>query len=144
MPHNLPQTEAEIDDFLRAFEDCTLPKERWTHAAHLFGGACYVHSLGEQRALDHIRICIRRFNESVGGKNTATAGYHETITAFWIKIIARLHREIPTTTRAEFARQTVATFANKKAYFSDFYDFDVVASTEARLQWIPPTLKPLA
>jgi hypothetical protein len=36
----LPATETEIDEFLAAFESATLPKERWTHAAHLLAGAC--------------------------------------------------------------------------------------------------------
>ena len=143
MPHNLPHTEAEIDEFLRAFEAGTLAKERWTHAAHLLGGACYVHEMGEARALDHVRTRIKHFNESVGGKNTETSGYHETITAFWVKVIAafrRLHPEMP---RAEFAHLVVETFADKKAYFRDFYDFDVVESRDARREWIAPTLKSL-
>ena len=37
----LPATEIEIDEFLAAFESGTLPKKRWTHAAHLLAGACY-------------------------------------------------------------------------------------------------------
>ena len=72
----LPVTELEIDVFLAAFEGCTLPKERWTHAAHLLTGACYVHALGEAGAIDRMRLCVRRYNEAVGGKNTETSGYH--------------------------------------------------------------------
>ena len=30
-------------------------------------------------------MCVGRYNEAVGGKNTETSGYHETITVFWIK-----------------------------------------------------------
>ena len=83
----LPASEIEIDEFLTAFESGTLPKERWTHAAHLLAGACYVHRLGQSSALKHMRMCVRRYNEAVGGKNTATSGYHETITVFWIKVL---------------------------------------------------------
>jgi hypothetical protein len=78
----LPATEIEIDDFLAAFESGPLPKMRWTHAAHLLTGACYVHRLGQSSAINHMRACVRRYNEAVGGKNTATSGYHETITVF--------------------------------------------------------------
>ncbi len=52
MPHELPTTEPDIDAFILAFESGTLPKERWTHAAHILTGACYVHSLGEAAAID--------------------------------------------------------------------------------------------
>ena len=34
-------------------------------------------------------------------------------------------------------------FAAHRDLFARFYDFDLVASTEARQRWIPPTLEPL-
>jgi hypothetical protein len=139
--HPLPTSESEIDAFLAAFEDATLPKERWTHAAHILGGACYVHRLGEAAALDHMRLCVRRFNEAVGGQNTATAGYHETVTAFWIKLLHAFLASQQPIARAEFATLAVTQFASRQNIYRHFYDFDIVASTEARAQWLPPTLK---
>ena len=44
-----------IDVFIAAFEDGTLPKSRWTHAAHILTGSCYVHAFGERAALDRMR-----------------------------------------------------------------------------------------
>ena len=134
----LPTTEIEIDDFLAAFESGTLPKERWTHAAHLLAGACYVHRLGQSAAIDHMRACVGRYNEAVGGKNTATSGYHETITVFWIILDALLLHTSPIV-RAEFAALAVERFTAQRDLFRRFYDFDVIASTEARAVWIPPT-----
>jgi hypothetical protein len=135
----LPATEIEIDDFLAAFESGTLPKERWTHAAHLLAGACYVHRLGQSSAINHMRMCVRRYNEAVGGKNTATSGYHETITVFWIKILDALLLHSQPIARAEFAALAVERFGSQRDLFRRFYDFDVIASTEARAVWIPPT-----
>lgn len=135
----LPATEAEIDSFLAAFESGTLPKERWTHAAHLLAGACYVHRLGQPSAINHMRNCVRRYNEAVGGKNTASSGYHETITVFWIKILDALLLHAQPITRAEFAALAVERFAPQRDLFRRFYDFDVIASTEARAEWMPPT-----
>jgi hypothetical protein len=136
----LPLTEPEIDVFLAAFEDSTLPKERWTHSAHLFTGACYVHSLGEEAAIQRMRVCIKGYNESVGGKNTETSGYHETITIAWIKLLSRLLRESQPMERADFAGLAVERFANDREIFSRYYAFDLVNSVEARRSWIPPTL----
>jgi hypothetical protein len=137
----LPTTEVEIDDFLAAFESGTLPKERWTHAAHLLTGACYVHRLGQALAIDHMRQCVRRYNEAVGGKNTATSGYHETITVFWIKVLDTLFRQARPVAREEFAALAVERYASQRDLFRRFYDFDVVGSIEARAVWMPPTLE---
>jgi hypothetical protein len=137
----LPTTEVEIDDFLAAFESGTLPKERWTHAAHLLTGACYVHRLGQVLAIDHMRQCVRRYNEAVGGKNTATSGYHETITVFWIKVLDTLFDQARPIAREEFAALAVERYGAQRDLFRRFYDFDVIASAEARAVWMPPTLE---
>jgi hypothetical protein len=100
-----------------------------------------VHTLGEATATDHMRVCVRRFNEAVGGKNTDTSGYHETITVFWIKVLAALQAANPALPRAAFATLAVERFGNRRDLFREFYDFDLVASTEARRSWIAPTLK---
>jgi hypothetical protein len=139
----LPVTEAEIDAFLAAFEGCTLPKTEWTHSAHLLTGACYVHDMGLEAALAKMRECVRRYNESVGGQNTATSGYHESITVMWIRLLDRLHRESAPMDRAQFAALAVERFAARRDIFREYYDFDLAGSTEARLRWVEPTLKPL-
>jgi hypothetical protein len=136
----LPCGESEIDAFLAAFEGCTLPKERWTHGAHLLTGACYVHGLGRDAALARMRVCVRRYNESVGGKNTDTSGYHETITVMWIRLLDGLRREVGAMERAEFARLAVERFVGEKDVFKRYYDFDVVGSVVARREWVEPTL----
>ena len=136
----LPKTESEIDAFLAAFEGDTLPKERWTHGAHLLTGACYVHGLGEAAAIDRMRLCVSRYNEAVGGKNTDTSGYHETITIAWIKLLARLLRQSKPIERAPFAALAVECFAGDRDIFRRYYAFDLVKSVEARRSWIPPTL----
>ena len=139
----LPLTESQIDTFLAAFESATLPKERWTHSAHLFTGACYVHMLGEQPPIQRMRICIKHHNESVGTQNTDTGGYHETITIAWIKLLHRLLRESGTMERAAFARLAVERFSGNRDIFRRYYVFDLVKSVEARRTWIPPDLAPL-
>jgi hypothetical protein len=139
--HPLPTTEPEIDAFLAAFEDCTLPKSRWTHSAHLFTGACYVHAHGPDTALAYMRERIRRYNVAVGGQNTPTSGYHETITVAWIKLLDRLHRNSAPIARADFAALAVERFAHDRTIFRQYYDFDLVHSTEARARWVPPNLR---
>ena len=141
MPTPLPADEEGIDVFLAAFEDGSLPKERWTHSAHILGGACYVHAFGEAAALNHMRWKVRAYNLAVGGQNTDSGGYHETVTALWIKLLAQFREVHPTLDRAAFAALAVEHFAPQKDLLRRYYDYDVVASTEARRTWIPPNLQ---
>jgi len=139
----LPATEPELDEFIASFEDGTLPKCRWTHGAHLLTGACYVHTFGVEAAADRMRVGVKRYNLAVGGKNTETSGYHETITVAWVKILDRLLREAQAErgmSRAEFAALAVARYEGDHSHPQRYYDFDLVASTEARRVWVAPTL----
>ena len=51
-----------------------------------------------------LRSGIRRLNESHGGVNSATDGYHETITAAYVQLLAQyLERSAPTICRSAIA-----------------------------------------
>lgn len=141
--YDLPKTEPEIDSFLAAFESCLLPKTQWTHAAHLLTGACYVHMFGQEAAIERMRQNVRKYNESVGGKNTETSGYHETITVAWIKLLEGYLRPFQPIGRAEFAAIAVEHFEPEREIFRRHYDFDLVNSSEARMHWVEPNLGPL-
>src|SRR5438309_10055762 len=63
---------------------CTLPREEWTHEAHL---ATTTYLLLRHPEIDvdtALPGLIRRYNESVGGVNDDTQGYHETITRVFL------------------------------------------------------------
>ena len=45
--------------------------------------------LGPVVALSQLRQGITRYNESVGTANTDSSGYHETLTSFYVDLIAR-------------------------------------------------------
>jgi hypothetical protein len=140
MDDELPSNEMDIDAFIGAFEDGTLPKPRWTHGAHILTGACYVHGLGEAGAIDRMRARVSAYNLAVGGQNTPTSGYHETVTVLWIKILAQFRREHPALGRAAFATLAVEHFVGQRDILRRYYDFDIVGSTEARREWVAPTL----
>jgi hypothetical protein len=145
--HDLPTTEPAIDLFIAAFEDGSLPKARWTHPAHLLTGACYVHALGEADAIVRMRARVSAYNFAVGGQNTPTSGYHETVTVFWIKLLAltltHLRALDPGLSRADFAHHAVTTLSPYRNLYAEFYDFDLLTSPEARRAWIPPNRRTL-
>ncbi len=68
-----------IEGHARAFVACTLPKAEWTHAGHWAAALWLLRHDGDE--LDtRMPGLIRRYNESVGGVNSDSAGYHHTIT----------------------------------------------------------------
>ncbi len=86
-----------------------------------------------------MRPGIRTFNESIGGQNTATSGYHETITRLWVMAIAAHLRAIRCQEPVGglvFGRRAVRR--TRESCCRQCYSFDVVADTRARAEWVPP------
>ena len=73
-------TDAEIERLGEGLLACTLPREDWTHEAHLAATTYLVVRRADIDLDAELPGIIRRFNESVGGVNSDTEGYHETIT----------------------------------------------------------------
>ena len=73
-------SDAEIAHLGEGLVARSLAKKEWTHEAHL-GATTYLLLKRPDIDLDaELPGLIRRFNESVGGVNSDTEGYHETIT----------------------------------------------------------------
>jgi len=61
-----------------------LPREEWTHEAHL-AATTYLLLRHPEIDLDaELPDLIRGYNESVGGVNSDTEGYHDTITRVFL------------------------------------------------------------
>jgi hypothetical protein len=86
------ENDASIERIGEGLLARTLRREEWTHEAHL--GACLWIVRDRPDILperDMARI-ISSFNESVGGVNDDSQGYHETITQVYIAAV-RAHLE---------------------------------------------------
>ncbi len=131
------ESESALAAFLAAFSATTLPKEQWTHAAHVTVAAAWIHE-NSATALDRLRPAIREYNAATGGLNTETSGYHETLTRFWVlRITETLPQE---KSRLEAVRDAVARYGPQSGLFRRYYSFDVVNSVDARREWIAPDL----
>ncbi len=62
----------------------TLPREEWTHEAHLAACTWIVRDRPDISPETDMAAIISRYNEAVGGVNDDTRGYHETITQVYI------------------------------------------------------------
>ena len=126
------------------FTALTLPKEEWTHAAHLTVGSWHVDRYGAAEALTRLRDGIRRLNESHGNVNTPTSGYHETITAAYVTLLAAyLDGCPPGLSLAARVEQLLAGPLAARDMLFTFYSRERLLSVDARAGWIEPDLAPL-
>lgn len=118
----------------------TLPREEWTHEAHLAACAWIVLERPDIVPERDLPDLIRHYNERVGGVNSDSEGYHETITQVSIRAvraaIARsagrgLHERVNLLLQAEEGRRD---------WPLRFYSRERLFSTEARLGWVEPDL----
>ena len=136
------RTTEELNAFAVAFETASLPKQEWTHAAHVAIGALYILRYGASQALDRLRVGIRRLNEAHGLGNSDTHGYHESLTRFWVTLIARVLAELsrarPDATELQAVQTVVNELGKHAGLFRGYWTYDVAASVEARRRWIEP------
>jgi hypothetical protein len=161
-------TGGDTDRIAHAFIARTLPKPQWTHQAHLkvglwhalrypLGaaddgftapkqdgsiGADAADSAGPDRpkdlALDLLRDRIRAYNETTGVPNTATGGYHETITRFYLMIIRRFLASADLSRPVDdLAAELILAYGDRELPLR-YYSKNRLFSTAARAGWLPP------
>lgn len=127
------------------FEDSTLPKEQWTHRAHLTVGLWYASRLPFEAALVAVREGILRLNAVHGVPTTPTRGYHETITRFYLRVLGHYvaHEERrPDAEWSERVRELLVRYGDRELPLRH-YSRERLMSPEARFAWVEPDLRPL-
>lgn len=121
----------------------TLPKQDWTHEAHLIVGLWHVCEFGFDEALTRMRTGIRAYNEAVGTANTETSGYHETLTRFWLRVLAA--RQRASSPEASFdgvlSQLLTSSWADRRLALR-YYHHETLFSLRARAEWVEPDLHP--
>ena len=123
---------------------CTLPKGEWTHEAHLGATLWLIRDRPEMDVDARIAAIISAYNESVGGVNDDTQGYHDTITRCFVAGI-RLHLadRMPDESLADAVNALLATPAGQRDWPLRFYSRERLFSVAARRAFVPPDLTPL-
>ena len=136
-------TDAELEELVRRFRACSLPRPEWTHAAHLAVGLWHVSRYGRQDALVRLRAGITRLNESNGVVNSATSGYHETVTRAYVDLLSDFAARHAEKTAAQRVTALLEDPLADKTALLRFYSRPRLESSEARLDWVEPDLAPL-
>lgn len=119
----------------------TLPKVEWTHEAHLSTCAWIILERPDIAPERDLPDLIRRYNESVGGVNDETQGYHETITQVSIKAVRASLARSEGRALVERVNALLEAPEGRRDWPLRFYSRERLFSKEARLGWMEPDLK---
>jgi hypothetical protein len=119
----------------------TLPKAEWTHEAHLASCLWLCRERPDIAPEADLPGIIAAYNESVGGVNSDTEGYHETITQTYVKAV-RDHLALRPAGESLFESVNALLFSERgrRDWPLRFYSRDRLFSVEARRTYVPPDL----
>lgn len=118
----------------------TLPRPEWTHPAHLVFATALLSIEGLAGAEAKAPALIRAYNESAGGVNDDTQGYHHTITLLFLRHIDAFAAPLGDKTIGERATRLLASPLAATDYPLRFYSKERLFSVEARRSWMAPDL----
>lgn len=127
-------TDAEIEVFVRSFEDRSLPRSQWTHAGHLTVALWHLRNHSKAEATRRIREGLIGYSRDSGKPNA----YHETVTLAWIEVIAGF---LADQDRARTVSELVARLMEEvggRDFLLRHYSKEVLFSDLARERWVPP------
>jgi hypothetical protein len=138
------RSDAEIERIGEGLVARTLPRAEWTHEAHL---AATTYLLLRRPDIDldtELPGIIRGYNESVGGVNSDTEGYHETITRTFLHgvrlFLAEARNGEPL---HELVNQLLLSPMGKRDWPLRFYSPERLFSVEARRSFVAPDVAAL-
>jgi hypothetical protein len=122
----------------------TLPRADWTHEAHLAATTYLLlrrPDIDVDKALPGI---IRAYNESVGGVNSDSEGYHETITRAFLRGVRLFLAEADIDEPLhELVNELLLSPMGRRDWPLRFYSPERLFSVEARREFAPPDVAAL-
>jgi len=135
-------SDAEIERIGEGLLARTLPREEWTHEAHL---AATTYLLLKRPDIDvdaQLPDIIRKYNESVGGVNSDSEGYHETITRVFLRGVRLFLAEADLKEPLyELVNELLLSPMGRRDWPLRFYSPQRLFSVEARREWVRPDLR---
>ena len=112
--------------------------------AHLAVGLWHVDRYGAGEALARLRDGIRKLNDSHGTINSASSGYHETITRAYVQLLLEFNerRTAPMPLPERVSRLCKSKLARRDGLLN-FYSHAALMSEKARAEWVEPDIAPV-
>lgn len=121
------------EEFVAAFEACTLPPSQFDHRNHVRLAFLYLQEAPLLDALTRFRDSLQGYATSLG----AAAKYHETITFAFLFLIHERMQHASWTSFDEFADANLDLFA---PILTRYYREETLASELARRVFVMPDL----
>lgn len=134
------ETDDEIEAAARGMMAGTLAKSDWTHAAHFAVALWLLRERGEAATRADMPGLIRRYNESVGGQNTDTEGYHETITQASLHVAAKALCDAGEAPLSSVLAAMIAGPCGKSDWILAHWTRERLFSAKARRSWVTPDI----
>lgn len=137
-------SDAEVAHIGEGLLARTLPRAEWTHEAHLAATTYLLLKRPDIHLDRELPDLIRRYNESVGGVNSDSEGYHETITRVFLHGVRLFLDEADTADPLyELVNELLLSPMGKRDWPLRFYSPQRLFSVEARRHFVEPDLRAL-
>ena len=122
----------------------SLPRADWTHEAHLAATTWLLTRRPDVDIDAELPGIIRGYNESVGGVNSDSEGYHETITRVFLHGVRLFLAEADASEPLhELVNALLLSPMGKRDWPLRFYSPERLFSVEARRKFVTPDLAAL-
>ena len=128
-----------------AFQRGRLPREQWTHEAHLLIASWFLWNAPLPQAVSAMRKAIIVYNHRKGIGKGGEGAYHETLTLFWMRVVDFFQHQVAGREKP-FGEVCAALLGSG---FADenlplvCYSRARLHSSEARAFWLEPDLMSL-
>ena len=132
----------DIAAIAKGLADCTFPAASFHHREHILAGAYLLKSEPHRDWSCEFPELIKRYNVANGGANTDEAGYHDTITQFFLQALRLFLAQAPHDTEQALNALLASPLADKE-FPLRFYRREHLFSKAARREYLAPDKKPL-
>jgi hypothetical protein len=137
-------SDAEVTHIGEGLLSRDLPRDEWTHEAHLAATTYLLLKRADVDLDKQLPGLIRRYNESVGGVNSDSEGYHETITRVFLHGVRLFLAEADLSEPLhELVNELLLAPMGKRDWPMRFYSRERLFSVEARRTFVAPDLAAL-
>jgi hypothetical protein len=133
-------SDKQVTDIARLFVDRTLPRSRWTHAAHFSTTLWLLSTRPWADVARDLPTLIRAYNEATGLPNTDIKGYHETITQASLRAAAGFLALSPPRPLFDTCNALMRSPLGRPEWLLEYWSPSRLFTPEARREWLEPDL----
>ena len=137
--------DASIERIALQVIDRSLPKSEWTHAAHFAVALWLARERPGLTAPDELCRLISGYNDATNTPNTATGGYHHTITLASMRAASAQLASHPSGGQlSTVLKDLMGSSLGSPNWLLLHWRRETLFGVEARRGWVEPDLAPLS